>query len=161
MASGKSTLAQALALSLNLPIIDLDVEIEKYTGQTIAENVFNKGELFLRKTERAQLENCLKQEKFVMATGGGTPCYYDNMDLINANSLSIYLKMNLADLHQRLEGEQRTRPLISHLKGQELKEFIAKHLFERQVFYERAIFQLPAKVTDTQERVNTIKKLLL
>lgn len=160
MASGKSSLAQALALRLNVPLIDLDVEIEKHTGYTIAETVFNKGELFLRKTERHLLKNCLEKEKFVLATGGGTPCYYDNMDLINANSLSIYLKMNLANLYERLEGEQRTRPLIAHLKGKALKEFIAKHLFERQLFYERAIFQLPAKVITTEERIKAIKELL-
>ncbi len=138
MGSGKSTIGQILADELGLKLIDLDKAIETKTGFTITETIFNKGELYFRKLERQMLENFLLQDNFVLSTGGGTPCYYDNMDLINRNSISIYLQNSVQNLYERLEAEKTNRPLIAHLEGDALKEYIGKHLFERNVFYDKA-----------------------
>ncbi len=138
MGSGKSTIGRILADELKLKLIDLDKAIETETGFTITETIFNKGELYFRKLERQMLENFLLQDNFVLSTGGGTPCYYDNMDLINRNSISIYLQNSVQNLYERLEAGKNNRPLIAHLEGDTLKEYIGKHLFERNAFYDKA-----------------------
>jgi shikimate kinase len=138
MAAGKSTIGEILAKKYNLPFIDLDKAIEKHTGYTITETIFNKGELYFRKLERQILEEVIQSEKFVLSSGGGTPCYYDNMELINRNSISIFLQNTVQNLYERLENSKAGRPLIAHLDGDALKEYVGKHLFERNVFYEKA-----------------------
>jgi len=160
MGSGKSVLGKALAETLNLPFLDLDQLIEKQTGYTVAETIFNKGELFFRKLERQTLNKVLEREQFVLATGGGTPCYYDNMDQLNQNSLTVYLNMTVAQLFERLKDHQQERPLIAHLKEDALKEFIAKHLFERQAFYQQATFVLPTQVAQVEARLQHLKNIL-
>ncbi len=160
MGAGKSSLGQALAQELHLPFFDLDSEIEKDTGYTITETIFNKGELFFRKLEREHLLKLLNRKEFVLSTGGGTPCYYDNIEEINRQSLSIYLKYGVKDLYERLEGEQSERPLIAHLEGPALREFIGKHLFERNLYYEKATQVINAKNQETNDILKTIKKLV-
>lgn len=160
MGAGKSTLAQALALDLSLPYLDLDRLIEQESGESVSELILNRGELYFRKLEREILERTLKEESFVLALGGGTPCYYDNMDLVNQHSTSIYLDANIPDLCEVLAQDRRERPLIAHLDDADLKEFIAKHLFERRDFYEKAIFKITAKQKSLEERLHTIKSYL-
>ena len=77
-------------------------------------------------------------EDLVLATGGGTPCYYNNMDVLNTSFQTIYLDIPIMNLFDRLVKERDHRPLISHLNDDELMEFIAKHLFERRYFYNMA-----------------------
>ena len=143
MGAGKSTVAGVLSQKLELPLLDLDTEIEKHTGKKVAQIILNQGELYFRKLERALLEELLQKPSFVMSLGGGTPCYYDNMQLINQKAVSVYLKLSVKELYQRLEGTQSARPLIAAFSGQDLLEYIGKHLFERSHFYEDAIYTLP------------------
>ncbi len=160
MGAGKSHLGQSLALQLQLPFVDLDREIERESGETVSELILNRGELHFRKLERAVLEKILGQDSFVLALGGGTPCYYDNMDLVNSSSLSVYLEASIPQLFETLQKDRRERPLIAHLKDADLKEFIAKHLFERRDFYEKAILKIPAKQNQLDERLKAIKEYL-
>lgn len=160
MGSGKSAVGQQLAQNLNLNFIDLDKEIEKECGCTIHETFSNKGELFFRQKEREVLERILATERFVLSTGGGTPCYYDNIDLMNRNSLTVYLSLPLPDLFNRLKEEKEHRPLISHLDGDGLKEFIGKHLMERNPFYHKATFVQACHGKSITEIVKEIKSLL-
>lgn len=160
MGAGKTQVGQKLAAELNLPFVDLDSEIEKHSGYSITETIFNKGELFFRKLERQILEEVLQLENLVLSTGGGTPCYYDNIELINRNSLSIYIVYGVKDLYERLEGQQEDRPLIAHLHGDALKEFIAKHLFERKHFYEKSVMSLSGKAKSPEQIVNQIKAMI-
>ena len=156
MGAGKTSLGKALAESLNLPFFDLDHLIESDHGDSVSELILNKGELYFRQLERKVLEKALQKEQFVLAHGGGTPCYYDNMELINAQSLSIYLERSINDLSQTLGEDRKERPLIAHLNDGDLKEFIAKHLFERRPFYEKAIFKLSQKQKDPAARLQAI-----
>lgn len=160
MASGKSALARDISAAWNLKLLDLDRIIEAEEGESISEIIFNKGELYFRKKERAMLELLLNEDDFVLATGGGTPCYYDNMTLINSKAVSFYLKHSIPTLYNRLLIDRRERPLIAHLKEEDLKEFIAKHLFERSVYYEQAIFTLDSKLAFEGAYLGEMQKLL-
>lgn len=160
MASGKSTISKLLANELHVDAIDLDNYIIDTEGSSI-QNIFkNKGEIYFRKQENKQLNELLNSEKdFVLALGGGTPCYANNMDLIKQKSTSIYLKGNLNTLFERLGQEKSNRPLISALDDDKLKEFIAKHLFERAPFYEQASYTISIDQKSTDTIIEEIKKL--
>ena len=140
MGSGKSTVAAALGRKLGVPAMDLDDHIVEKEGLSINEIFKSKGEIHFRLLESICLQQLLSSEKsFVLALGGGTPCYANNMDHIAASQASsIYLRGSLDTLCERLRGEKSHRPLISSLDDVQLSDFIAKHLFERRDFYERA-----------------------
>ena len=160
MGAGKSSIGKKLAVQLGLDYYDLDTEVEKDSGYTITETVFNKGELFFRKEEKEKLDEILSKDNFVLSCGGGTPCYYDNMDRINANSISVYLRYNVPVLYDRLEGHQAERPLIAHLEGEQLREYIGKHLFERGEFYEKAIFVIDGNQKEDNEIIKELIALI-
>ena len=142
MGSGKSSVGTLLAEQMDFPFIDLDDYIEKSLAMSIATIFATKGELFFRKTEALFLNKILfEQEKLVLATGGGTPCYgLVIQDLLKEkNTKVVYLKNSLDTLTLRLFGERQKRPLISHLETKELVgDFIRKHLFERSFYYNQA-----------------------
>ncbi len=141
MASGKSSIGKIMAKMLNVPFVDLDDLISEKEKLSIQDIFKIKGEIYFRKKEIEYLNDILLQKNnFILAVGGGTPCYGSNMSVINNNSTSIYLKSSLKSIYNRLSDKKKKqkRPLISELSNQKLKEFIAKHLFERSPFYEQA-----------------------
>ena len=149
MASGKSTLGKALAQALALPFIDLDVEIERTAGTTISEIITAKGELHFRKLESAVLKDLLQeQETGVFALGGGTPVFYNHMDLLNAEGETIFLDVPVGELAKRLEGDLK-RPLIQNKEG--VAEFVAKHLFERRSYYSQAKHRIAGPSISVEE----------
>jgi shikimate kinase len=137
MSSGKTTIGKILSESLQLPFYDLDFIIEQELKTTINEIFEQKGELFFRKKEREVLEAFLNNtNNYVLALGGGTPCYYDNFNLYqNDNIKSFYFKTSVTTIIERLKTQKNTRPIIANLTDEELTEFVAKHLFERNYFY--------------------------
>lgn len=161
MGSRKSTVGQLLAEELALPWRDLDKRIEEVSGYTITETILNKGELFFRQLEHDRLLEILQEDKFVLSTGGGTPCYFNNIDELNNHTVSIYLDYSIPELYTTLEGNQADRPLIAHLEGEALREYIAKHLFERAPYYEKATFTIRADNKSTEQIVKEIKQLVL
>ncbi|MFC2109940.1 shikimate kinase [Bacteroidota bacterium] len=139
MASGKSAVAKNLQLKLNLDLIDLDFYIEENEGMSVTEIFKKKGEVYYRKKESLYLEELLnKEESFILSVGGGTPCLTGNMELINSKAISVYLKASIDTIYTRIVHEKESRPLVANISDENLKEFIAKHLFERAVFYEQA-----------------------
>jgi len=154
MGSGKSTIGLALADVLKLEFLDLDSYIETQEGLSIPEIFLKHGELYFRKKEGAYLKEILTTKtNFVLATGGGTPCYGINMkEILEATANVFYLKLSLSSLVMRLKSEKEHRPLIKNVADEELTEFIGKHLFERSYYYnqaEKAILcdnQLPAEI---------------
>lgn len=148
MGSGKSAVGEKLASILDMPFLDLDTEIEKETNRTITELFKTKGQIFFRKKESELLRTLVTSEfNFVLAMGGGTPCYGNTMDLIKTatDCLSIYLKPSLNTLRDRLYMERSERPLIAHLATPEdLNDFIRKHLFERAFYYRQADLTIDA-----------------
>ena len=139
MGSGKTLVSKELSILNNFKIFDLDTEISKQNNRSITEIFKEKGEIFFRKTEKGVLEKIISTEKnIILSLGGGTPCYYNNIDSINEKTISVFLKTNVKTLAQRLSSEKDKRPLIQNISNEDLPEFIAKHLFERNPFYNQA-----------------------
>lgn len=141
MASGKTTIGKIIAKKLKLSFIDLDDYIAEKENSTISELFSTKGEIYFRKKETLFLKELLKNDKhFVLALGGGTPCYGNNMNIIKELGTSFYLKSSLQNTYTILSKAENkvSRPLLSSISNENLKEFIAKHLFERSIFYEQA-----------------------
>ncbi|PHX61967.1 MAG: shikimate kinase [Flavobacteriales bacterium] len=151
MASGKTTIGRLISESLELPFYDLDTIIEQELKATINEIFEQKGELFFRKKEREVLESFFKKtDNYVLALGGGTPCYYDNFDLYQKEVVkSFYLKASVTTLSERLKFQKNTRPILVNLNDEALNEFVAKHLFERNFFYNQV--QTVISVDDKNE----------
>jgi shikimate kinase len=151
MGSGKSILGYKIANKLNYKAIDLDAYIENGEKTSIRNLFLLKGEISFRKLEAMYLKEILeKDEDHIVSLGGGTPCYGDNLKFIleNPYTISIFLQTGIEELSKRLFKEKEKRLLITHLKTmEELQEFIGKHLFERNFFYNQA--QLIVK-TDTK-----------
>lgn len=157
MGSGKTTIGKELAKTFNYKFIDLDEFIEASENQSISEIFKNGGEIKFRKLERLYLLKILEEEKnAVIALGGGTPVYYDNIDKINEHSFSFYLRMTPPQLFERLVKEKDSRPMIAHIDDNELTEYIAKHLFERRNYYEQSKFTIDVKDKSVKQIVEEI-----
>lgn len=139
MGCGKSAISKGIQESLDLERIDLDDYIEEKEGNTITNIFAEKGEIYFRKLETQSLQEVLELKKdYILSLGGGTPCFGNNMELINKQAKSIYLQAAVPTLVERLLPEKAQRPLIARIKDQDLPEFVGKHLFERSQFYSLA-----------------------
>ena len=138
MGSGKTTAGKKLASLLGWSFIDLDKRIEEYAGKTIPEIFSQSGEDYFRIIETQLLRNLKMCTKTVISTGGGTPCYIDNMDYMIETGLTIYLKLTPAELKSRLSQSKGKRPLIKDLDQNELTSFIKEKLAVREKWYERS-----------------------
>ena len=135
MGSGKSSFGKKLAKKLNLRFFDLDKRIEEKAGKRIPDIFAEYGETHFRELEKDELEAVVTQNGFVLATGGGTPCFYDNLELMNHHGLTIYLRMDASMLAQRLFHSKTKRPLVAGMNKQELNGFVKWQLFERELYY--------------------------
>jgi len=138
MGSGKSTAGRAIARELNLQWIDLDEHLESKSGKTIAEIFSQQGEAVFRKMESEALKEISQTENTVVSTGGGTPVNADNVQLMKATGLVIFLEVPAPELVRRIWPECEKRPLVKDLSKGELESFIAGHLAERLPFYTSA-----------------------
>lgn len=139
MGSGKTTLGKKLANKLGYQFVDLDEAIEQHEQKSIVSIFENQGEDFFRTIESKMLDEILTTtSNVVLSVGGGTPCYFNNMELINKQATSIYLKYNLGMLYSRLISAKTKRPLIANKSDEELKDFIQKTLLEREGFYNQS-----------------------
>lgn len=138
--SGKSTIGKKLAVLLDLPFIDLDKVIEAHAGQSIASIFDSQGESYFRYLERQMLLNTIKSNKnFVLATGGGAPCFFDNLEKMKQAGTTIFLNMPMTHIVQRMSAKGKAkRPLLSGLDQDNLeKEFVARFAY-RMAYYQQA-----------------------
>jgi shikimate kinase len=160
MASGKSTIGRILAKKLSYDFIDLDGYIEVAEKKSINDIFKDSGEIYFRKKEAQNLNNIItNKNNIVLALGGGTPCYGNNMEelLKSEHVTSIYLKSTIASIVERLEDEKDKRPIVSHLDTKnELSEFIGKHLFERVQFYSKAKYTIDTNNKNKDEIIEEI-----
>ena len=162
MGSGKTTLAKALAAAKNIPFIDLDDYIAAQENMPIQEIFAIKGEIYFRKKEALYLQQLLTQkDNFILSLGGGTPCFGNNMALIQQapNTLSVYLKYQPISLAQRL-AKDIDRPLLKGVQKEDLEDFIRKHLFERTPFYLQATHTLTMDGLTQEESLHQLLMLM-
>lgn len=159
MGSGKSTLGNVLATQYKIPFVDLDEYIVEQEGMSIPTIFETKGAIYFRKAESKALLSLSEQSNdFVLSTGGGTPCYGTNMDvLLSMTPLVFYIKLSVPSLVKRLAGTQPTRPLIASIEDSELAEFVGKHLFERSEYYNKSHHIITA---DGQTVDHTLSKIV-
>jgi shikimate kinase len=162
MGSGKSTIAKALSEITRIPAFDLDQAIENRAGKSISEIFNEKGELQFRLLEHTVLKEMIdKPEAMILSWGGGTPCYANNHEFLSAeNTKSIYLSASISTLFDRLKNQKEFRPLLANKTEDELKEYIAKNLFDRSYFYNQANFKINCDNKSIQEIVEEILKIL-
>ncbi|TDX82857.1 shikimate kinase [Epilithonimonas xixisoli] len=161
MGSGKSHISKNLSQKINFKLIDLDQKISEQHGISIPEIFQTRGEIYFRKEEKRILEQLLNsEENLILSLGGGTPVYYDNMNIINEKSKSIFLRASVNTLTNRVLLQKNSRPLISKLEDSDIPEFIAKHLFERNPYYSQAHFSIDTdSKTASEISEEIIKKL--
>ena len=143
MGSGKSHLGKELAKALNYDFIDLDAYLEQREGETITTIFETKGADYFRTVEQKYLKQLASLTQTVIATGGGTPCFFDNIEWINQQGQSVYLNPTVNVLAHRLQSEMGHRPLLAGESKHSLKQFLHNKLKERSAFYEKAHYIIP------------------
>ena len=152
MGSGKSTVGKRLAKKLNFNFIDLDSFIEEENKLTISEIFTKLGENEFRALEHNALKKLISNTHTVISCGGGTPCYYNNIELMNNNGITIYIKMSIDTLAQRLFNAKQKRPLVANLSTiTELKKIINEQLEKREAFYQQAQYTVKGKNLNLNE----------
>ncbi len=150
MGTGKTYWGRRWSEQQQMRFFDLDTEIEKKSGVTIPILFDQFGEDFFREKEKETLHSFEKEDHLILSTGGGTPCFYDNMLWMNKNGLTIYLDSPPEVLKRRLLDEKEHRPLIRQLDEKALDNYIKNKLQERNKFYFQAQIILPAEsISDT------------
>ncbi|MBR1630553.1 MAG: dephospho-CoA kinase [Paludibacteraceae bacterium] len=162
MASGKSTLVHALEQQTGRPSIDTDEQIQQRSRKSCYELVKAFGEEIFRKMEHELLREICQQTNLLVATGGGLPCYANNMSLMNQTGVTVYLRWNVENLAIRAElsGIDK-RPLMAGLRGEDLRSFISRHLADRIRYYEQARYIIDCDgMTDEQIAKQVMRDLL-
>ena len=138
MGAGKTTIGKALAKQMNLSFIDLDHFIESRFHKTVRQIFEEKGEEVFRIIEKNALREVAEFEDTIISTGGGTPCFHANMELMNTLGTTVYLKASADELTKRIALNKNTRPILKDLSGDSLKQFIANALNDRGIYYKQA-----------------------
>ena len=160
MGAGKTTLGKAFARQMNISFIDLDWYIEERFHKTVGELFTERGETGFRELERSMLHEVAEFENVVISTGGGAPCFFDNMEFMNGAGQTVYLKVSVEELAKRLELCKSTRPILKGRSGDELKAFIAESLEKREPFYSKASIVFDAEEMMTDQDVYKISQEL-
>lgn len=160
MGAGKTTVGRKLAKEMNLSFIDLDLYIEGRYHRSIRQLFAERGEEAFRDIEKRLLHEVAEFEDVLVSTGGGTPCFFDNMEFMNMAGTTIYLKVSVDELASRLESCKQTRPVLQNRSGEELRSFIKENLEVRTAFYEKANIIYDAEQMMTEADVQAITENL-
>jgi shikimate kinase len=156
MGSGKTHWGKLWAVKSGMQFVDLDDIIEQQEKKTITEIFEQNGEAYFRQLETDTLKTFSKRANCIIACGGGTPCFNDNMQWMNANGTTVYLSATPDDILKRVINEQAKRPLVKDFSPEELKDFIENKLKEREAFYSQAKITLPVTGIDS-DTINLIQ----
>ena len=160
MGAGKTTLGKAFARKLNLPFVDLDWYMEERFHKTVGELFVERGEAGFRELEKSMLHEVGAVEDVVISTGGGAPCFFDNMDFMNRNGKTVFLNVHPDVLFRRLRVAKQQRPILQGKQDDELKEFIIRALEKRTPFYSQAQYVFNAdELEDRSQIEKSVEKL--
>lgn len=154
MASGKTTFGRALAAKTGRNFLDLDEEIERRCGRSAADIISQDGEACFRRLESETLKLTASLDNVVIACGGGTPCFRDNMEFMTLHGKTLWLIASPEKLAERILLAQGTRPLVAGKSPDELLAFIKTHLLQRQPYYSRADLRLSGEHLESEEDIN-------
>ncbi len=157
MGSGKSTLGRRLKTEMGWDFLDLDDVFEEKFQTTIKQYFADFGEEAFRKAEQEILNNVIHHDRVIISAGGGTPCFYNNMEVMNNNGLTIYLKLSVETIINRLQSGKQVRPLVADKSGEELYQFIDEKLKEREPFYNQCKLIVDAEILSVEAYVNLIQ----
>ena len=155
MGAGKTTLGKAFARYMNIPFIDLDWYIEERFYKTVGELFIERGETGFRELERNMLHEVAEFENVVISTGGGAPCFYDNMDFMNRTGKTVFLEVHPDVLFRRLRVAKQQRPILQGKEDEELKAFIVQALEKRAPFYHQAQYIFNADELEDRWQIET------
>ncbi len=155
MGAGKTTLGRALAKTLGLQFVDLDCYIEERYHKTISQIFADKGENGFRELEKRMLHEAGEFENVVISTGGGTPCFFDNMDYMNSQGTTVYLDVPVERLFIRLSIARHKRPLIKEKNDEELRAFISEQLEKREGYYRKAEYTFIADRLEDRKQIES------
>lgn len=153
MGAGKTTVGHALSKQTGIPFYDLDWYIETRMRKKVSEIFEERGEAGFRKIEHAMLHEVAEFEDVIISCGGGTPCFFDNMDYLNEQGETVYLHAEPDVLFEHLQLGKTVRPLLLGKTEGEVKAFIAEQLEERRPFYEKAKIRFDVSLLDSRERI--------
>ena len=160
MGSGKTTVGKALAKEIGLPFYDLDWYIESRMRKKVSQIFAERGEEGFRQIERNMLHEVAEFEDVVISCGGGTPCFFDNMEYLNQQGQVVYLRCEPEVLRQHLLMGKGDRPLLKGKSADELVSFISEQVAYREQFYTKARYTLDVTLMDNYEKIKiTIEKL--
>ncbi len=163
MGCGKTKVGKKLSKKIGARFIDLDAEIEHFYSKSISQIFDDLGEIEFRKIERSILLKILDYDDFhILSLGGGTPCYFDNMELINKKTNhTFFLNLESKILAERLFSRKSTRPIIKSINNEsEMLSFVNKHLFERNTYYSKANYTINSNKRDVKKICDEILKIL-
>ncbi|WP_148371903.1 shikimate kinase [Bacteroides bouchesdurhonensis] len=160
MGAGKTTLGKAFARKLNIPFIDLDWYIEERFHKTVGELFKERGEAGFRELERNMLHEVAEFENVVISTGGGAPCFFDNMEFMNRAGKTVFLDVHPDILFRRLRIAKQQRPILQGKQDDELKAFIVQALERRSSFYTQAQYVFNAEELEDRHQIEASVKRL-
>ena len=155
MGAGKTTIGKALSQELGIVFYDLDWYIENRMRKTVTQIFAEKGEEGFRLIEHNMLHEIAEFENVIISCGGGTPCFFDNMDYLNEQGQVIYLKATPEVLYKHLLMSKGERPLLKGKSPEELITFIREQLEKREPYYVKAKHVLDVNLLDSYEKVQT------
>jgi shikimate kinase len=161
MCAGKTTVGKALANSMNREFYDLDWFIESRFHKRISELFEERGENGFRQIESSMLHEAAEFEDIILACGGGTPCFFDNMAYMNQIGTTVFLKASPETIIEHLKLSHTVRPLLQDKRGEELKRFIEAQLVEREKYYAQAQYTFSVDILDDYDKIERLNNQIL
>ncbi len=160
MGAGKTTVGKALSKELDIPFYDLDWYIESRRRKTVSQIFAEQGEEGFRKIEQNMLHEVAEFENVIISCGGGTPCFFDNIDYMNRQGQVVYLRCEPEVLRKHLTMGKTERPLLKGKTPEELIDFIKEQLEKREPYYNKAQHILDVSLMDDYEKIKiTVERL--